>query len=116
MFVELFINMLGTPRDPFATVLMQFLGQVLRDLLHFSADVNRPDQFGWVPLGACKTVTAVQMLVQHQADVNKTPGQLLVSYATDFCLKSHEDKFESDQFMNQFCILQGLAVQPMYLP
>lgn len=48
--------------------------EVLRELLKFHADVNRPDRFGWVPLGACKTVTAVEMLLQHRADVNKTAG------------------------------------------
>lgn len=51
---------------------------VALELLKFRADANRPNGFGIAPLGYCRTPGAVEMLVQHRADVNKRSGPLFM--------------------------------------
>jgi len=61
--------------------------EVIVQLLSCKANVNHADNFGFSPLGACKTAHDVELLVKHRAHVNKTAGPLHVSPLTLCCVR-----------------------------
>eukprot|EP00435_Cladocopium_sp_Y103_P008227 s3145_g2.t1 len=61
--------------------------EVASQLVKFRANPNRTDAFGLLPLGFCQTPEAVEMLVQHRADVNKCAGPLHLPPLSNCCIR-----------------------------
>lgn len=61
--------------------------EVASQLVKFRANPNVTDTFGLLPLGFCRTPEAVEMLVQHRADVNKSAGPLHLPPLSNCCIR-----------------------------
>lgn len=62
--------------------------EVLASLLQCRADATRPNKFGFLPIGACKTPEAVDLLIQYRANVRQTCPPLYMPAIAQACLQN----------------------------